>query len=486
MALLTIFSALTFTMAGMCATYTVSKTEDTSDLVCDVDCSLREAIIAANGSAENDTIVFSALFNAPQTITLGGLDLQITNNGSLTITGPGAELLTVSGNNQSRVFTATAGANATISGVRITGGNGASTVTSGRGGGVYNNASTLTLNFVSIEGNTAANGGGLNNAGTATLNLNNSIVSGNTATGAGGGMQNFSGNTMNISNTLISGNTCNSTSTGGGAMQANGTISIVNSTITGNNAVGGSGAIYSNGTLLTITNTTIAGNSSTQNGAGIHRAGSNPLNIRNSIIASNTGVSTSPDVTGVIASLGNNIIGNVGTSSGWDSSDFQNVNPLLGPLADNGGFSRTMLPDAGSIAINNGQNCVVTLSCATSNPAVALTTDQRGISRLIGSNVDIGAAEVQLAVSVSGTVSTSGAPVPNATVKILFGATPVAAVRTNSFGRFVFPAIQSGRDYTIVTSAKGFVFQNLPLSVQGADISDVAIVATTGARSERK
>ena len=74
------------------ATSTVTKTADTDDGVCDTDCSLREAVFAA---APGDTIVFSLLFNSPQTISLTAG--QITINGDLTITGPGRSLLTVHG-----------------------------------------------------------------------------------------------------------------------------------------------------------------------------------------------------------------------------------------------------------------------------------------------------------------------------------------------------------------------------------------------------
>src|ERR1043166_6678164 len=81
------------------AELTVTKTQDTNDGVCDADCSLREAVAAA---ASGDTIVFSSLFNTPQTITLSlG---QITIDKSLTITGTGQDLVTISGNNASRIF----------------------------------------------------------------------------------------------------------------------------------------------------------------------------------------------------------------------------------------------------------------------------------------------------------------------------------------------------------------------------------------------
>ncbi|HVE58897.1 MAG TPA: CSLREA domain-containing protein, partial [Pyrinomonadaceae bacterium] len=321
---------LCFSLSVSATTYTVTKIADTNDGACDSDCSLREAITAANATIDNDVIEFSALFNTPQTITLSGTDLIIDNNGTLTINGTGADKITVSGNNASRVFTNNTGAVTALNRLRVTGGTGTSSVMSGRGGGIYNNGGTLTLNFLNITGNTAANGGGVNNAGTATISINNTAIFANMATGAGGGLQNFAGNTTNIFNSSIYGNTCNSTGTGGGGMQANGTINIVNSTFSGNNSVGGSGgAIYYNGTVLNITNSTFSENISTNNGA-IHKSGATPLNIRNTIVDGNNGAAASPDVTGAVNSLGNNAIGNYGTSTGWIASDFQHLVPLLG------------------------------------------------------------------------------------------------------------------------------------------------------------
>src|SRR5687767_1064209 len=250
--LVVFFSLVLFMLATQAtygAVYVVTKIADTSDGMCDSDCSLREAIVAANGTADNDSIVFAVpLFSSPQTITLSGSEMVIANNGSLTIYGPGANRLTINGNGASRIFATSTGASGSLSGVRLTGGNGAGAANTGRGGAFYNNGGTFTLMKVVISGNSAANGGGLNNAGTATLNIINSVISNNSSTGAGGAMQNFSGNTMNILNSTISGNTCNSTLTGGGAIQANGTLNISNSTFSGNTATGGDGgAFYYNG-----------------------------------------------------------------------------------------------------------------------------------------------------------------------------------------------------------------------------------------------
>ena len=389
---------LCFANAVSAVTYTVTKIADTSDGACDADCSLREAITAAGASATDDTIEFSAaVFGTAQTIVLSGTDLIITNNGGLVINGTGTNLLTVSGNNVSRVFTNNTGAGTEIKNLRVTGGNGVSTVTAGRGGGIYNSGGRLTLINVAVTGNSAANGGGLNNAGTATLTLVNCTVSSNSATASGGGLQNFLGNTVNIIGSTFSGNTSNSTTVGGGAIQANGTMNIANSTFSGNTATGGAGgAIYYNGTVITLNNVTIANNTSTIGGGGFQKATTNPTNLRNTIIAGNTGATDSPDISNAVNSFGNNLIGAVGNSSGWIASDILNQTASIAPLANNGGATQTHALLSTSPAINAGDNCVTNLTCAAGNSFVVLTNDQRdaGFPRLVGAAVDIGAFEL--------------------------------------------------------------------------------------------
>ncbi len=387
-----------FAQAAFSATYTVTKTADTNDGVCDTDCSLREAIAAANATPDADVINFSSLFyGAPQLISLSNpnTDFIITNNGRLDIVGPGPRKLQVNGGAFSRVFTANTGANVYISGIRVSGGAGSSTVSSGRGGGVYNNGATLTLSGMEISGNQTTNGGGLSTAGNGTTNVYNTVFFSNTTTtGSGGAFQNFSGSTTNIFNCSFYSNQSNSTTTGGGAIQANGIVTISNSTIVGNNANGGAaGGIYFNGTLLILNNVTIAGNNAALQSGGLHRTGVAPVNIRNSIFAFNTGAA-SPDVSGIVDSRGNNIIRTVGTSTGWVGSDLQNTDPILSAAGNFGGTGYSMLPLVGSPAINAGDGCVLTATCATGNPINSISYDQRGAARPSGGSVDIGAAEV--------------------------------------------------------------------------------------------
>ncbi|HYP50943.1 MAG TPA: choice-of-anchor Q domain-containing protein, partial [Pyrinomonadaceae bacterium] len=391
------FTLFCLAQTAAAATYTVTKIADTNDGACDADCSLREAIAAANASAENDMISFSInVFSTPQTIVLTGGDLIITNNGSLTIVGRGANFLTISGNNSSRVFTNNTGATTAISFLRVTGGNGSgSSVWSGTGGGIHNEGGNLTLTGLVITGNDAGNGGGLGNSSNGTLTLRETTVSDNTAVGNGAGMINISGSTVNIINSTFSRNIAGSHGrNGGGGLRTDGAANIANSTFSGNIAQSGrGGAIFYDGTSLTLNNVTIVGNIAGLAGGGIYnRTVMNSFDLRNSIIANNTG----GDVVGTVTTFGNNLIGAASIGSGFIDSDLLNQNPLLAPLANNGGQTQThaLLPN--SPAVNAGNNCVVNGSCVGGSPFQPLTTDQRGsgFPRQFGANVDIGAFEV--------------------------------------------------------------------------------------------
>src|SRR5262249_52070792 len=108
------------------------------------------------------------------------------------------------------------------------------------------------------------------------------------------------------------------------------------------------------------------------------------LTARNTIIAGNT-APTAPDLSGSLGSQGHNLIGNTEGGSGFHETDLLNVNPLLGPLQDNGGPTLTHALLPGSPAIDGG------------DPTDAPEWDQRGegFYRVVGKNIDIGAYEDQ-------------------------------------------------------------------------------------------
>lgn len=330
--------------AAYATTYTVT---DTTDNAADTG-SLRYAV---NTAVDGDTINF---LNVIGTITLTNGTMTITH--SITITGPGAGLLTISGSGNGSVvaFRINAGTVA-ISGLTIANSN---TVFSGGGGfvgGAFYNGATLTLSDCNITNNTAGDGGGaIGNQG--TLTVDNCIIYGNTANqNVGGGIENSG--TLIVENSTVSGNTTNAL---GGGIYNSGTMTVENSTIYGNASAGG-GGIYSNdgiGTAsVTMENATVYGNTASSDG-GIGNNAST-LTVTNSIVAGNTGGDCST------CSTTGNLIG--GT-------------PQLGPLQYNGGMTETMIPLPGSPAIGAGSSST-------------LSTDQRGFARPTSGASDLGAVQ---------------------------------------------------------------------------------------------
>lgn len=190
--------------------------------------SLRQAIADA---ASGDTITFAAGLTGTITLTSG----QLTIDRDLTIQGPGANALTVSGNNAGRVFQVNAGT-VSISGLTIANGH----VTGGAGGAI-GNSGTLTLSNSTLSGNQADHGGGIrNNAG---LTMTNSTLSSNTASYGGGILNHWNDGLITLGNTIVAGNTARS-----GALDVSGGV-----TSRGHNLVGdgtGSGGLI-NGSMAT-------------------------------------------------------------------------------------------------------------------------------------------------------------------------------------------------------------------------------------------
>ena len=222
---------------------------------------LRTLIAAA---APGDTITFDPSLNG-QTITLDCTDYgTITLTQDVTIAGPGANNLAISGNHACRVFTVNTLVTATISGVTIE--NGESPV----GGGILV-AGLLTVSNSNISGNSAQQfGGGIINY-FGGLTVSNSTFSGNSAGSEGGGIF-IDGGVVTVSNSTFS---TNSSYQGGGIYHAIGSDTLVsNSTFSGNYSTqddGQGGAIY-NGGGMTVSNSTFSGNSASS-GGGIYNGG---------------------------------------------------------------------------------------------------------------------------------------------------------------------------------------------------------------------
>ncbi len=272
---------------------------------------------------------------------------------------------------------------------------------SGQGGGVYLSGNTTITNST-LSGNIARGGvgdppyhGGTGGAGGAgqgggvfnnygTLTITNSTLANNSAEGGAGAAGDY--------NDGDGGNGGNAT---GGAIDSDGLLNLYDSTVSGNSASGGAagpaGAESGNGYF--------AGSPGRASGAGITISGGYFF-VDNSIISGNTDAnSTEDDLLGFIVGNTNGSSGNlIGSGSNLVNGVNGNIvgvdNPMLQPLGNYGGPTETMPPLSTSPAFNAG--------VATYIPA-GVTTDQRGEPRIAGSNVDIGAVEVQ-SYTVTGNV----------------------------------------------------------------------------------
>jgi len=271
--------------------------------------SLRAAVAQANANRQADTIVFSSLFNSPQTIRLTSGALVLTNTATTTITGPGANLLTISGNKASRVFDLASGASAQISGLTVSGGS-----VHGNGGGVENTGGTLALADAVIRGNSARAGGGLFSTGTATLT--NVVIRGNRAS-VGGGLLNagtttltdvvMRGNTAPLGSSMFS--TRRATLIRRGLSNPGSTGPILSQTFNGTGFPANWEQLPTGGTVVQNPQTHLTMTDSTGNQAGILSTLSivpfNPQGVTTTIKAQISSVSVSPQV-------GNAIVGLIG------------------------------------------------------------------------------------------------------------------------------------------------------------------------------
>ncbi len=196
---------------------------------------------------------------------------------------------------------------------------------------------------------------------------------------------------MTLTNCTVSGNSAGTF--GGGLLDASGhnTTTLTNCTVSGNSAKQWRPGLVNTDGTTTLTNCTVSGNSADNKGGGLYEFDSSfsTLNIGNTIVAVNTAGTSGPDATGTFVSQGNNLIGKTDGSSGWVGSDLTGTiarpfDPLLAPLANYGGPTQTMALLPGSPAIDAGSNALI--------PA-GVTTDQRGLPRIVNTVVDIGAFE---------------------------------------------------------------------------------------------
>jgi predicted outer membrane repeat protein len=353
--------------------------------------------------------VINSTFSGNGSDTIGGGG--INNDGTLTVTNSTFSANSVSfcedggGINNSRTLTVT------------------NTIFSGNsacdGGGIYNEGRLTVTNSTFSKNEATFEGGGIKSG--ESLTVTNSTFSNNSSAGPGGGIFDRGG-TSTITNSIFSGNKAS----GGAGVYGGGTV--INSTFSDNIGLGSiiecgvnsrrcdapppernagiitnstfsrniGGAIYNVEATLTITNSTFSGNSAL--GGAIHNLiGSS--SFKNSILAaSGIGGNCSNSAGSTITDAGYNISDDTtcGFAKTGSANNGDGVNPLLSPagLADNGGPTETIALQDGSPAIN----AVPIADCADQASAPKpITSDQRGFPRPdAGEQVcDIGAYELQ-------------------------------------------------------------------------------------------
>jgi predicted outer membrane repeat protein len=380
--------------------------------------SLRQAIATANSSAGNTIQFAPALVGSTITLASG----QIAIQQAMTIAGPGADLITISGNNASRVFyirpipddSNPDHTPVTISGVTLTHGNiggsgGAvftihtrlvlthSTVSASKaqfGGGIYSLFGKPMIEYSRLTGNQASlRGGAFYSAQDASVYIGSDTISGNSAGEQGGGMLVAGTPTLQIQASTISGNAVPQPQPGSGAQGGGGVAlrtigflaNIRNSTITQNYAAtGGAGVALldaQTGNATLINYSTIAGNTAgvDETGIGITSAGGSAQFFA-SIASNNFSQSSADDLAGAFVAT-DSLIKNPGGATITGSGSLIGVDAQLGSLVDNGGATLTMLPAVTSPVIGK-----VPCDCSTNH-----FTDQRGIQR--HDQTDMGAVE---------------------------------------------------------------------------------------------
>ncbi|MBE7516824.1 MAG: VCBS repeat-containing protein [Chloracidobacterium sp.] len=322
--LLILFVFAVFAFNVQAAVFNVNVTSDTDDGSCDANCSLREAVSAANAAAGDDSIEFdAAIFGSPQMITLTQGELFVANSGKLTVNGPGSGLLKISGNNVSRIIYVTSDADLTVSGITFTNGNGVGREPVG-GGAIVAFGSSVRADNCSFGGNEGGQfGGAIRGFYNATVDIRNSTFYLNHSNSGGALLLTGSASTLNIDRSIFYLNTSgwggavtgeggnvtidnssffhnSAVNTGGGYLSGSARTTIANSTFLGNSAQSG-GGIFSGGTL-TITDTTVSGNTASYEGGGIAAQSGSTL-TRARILSNQAGASG-----GGILSRGNLVI----------------------------------------------------------------------------------------------------------------------------------------------------------------------------------
>ncbi len=342
----------------------------------------------------------------------------------------------------------------------------------GLGGAIYNFYNhTMNITGGTFTTNYAFEGGGIHNEGTS--NIADSTFSNNEGLARGGGIRN--GSNLTVTGSIF---TDNKSSDGGGISNYYGTTVVANSTFA-NNTAGDGGGIY-NRYFLIVTNSTFSGNSASSSIGGVYSVYSGYASLKNSIIANNIGGNCSE----VYAY--NRNLSTDDTCLGAIEATSADIN--LGPLADNGGPTKTLALLPGSIAIDEGNNDICAAAIGVPNYG-ADGVDQRGVTRPHDGLCDIGAFEGEPGVATFSDVPSNHwaytyiERLYNAGITGGCSASPLmycpdATVTRAQMAIFILRGID-GSTYT-PPAATGTVFADVPIGSFAADwIEQLAVEGIT-------
>lgn len=408
--------------------------------------SLRQAISNAEARPGPDTITFD--FNlAGVEIVLASQQLEIQSD--IVIEGPGSELLSISGFDAHRLFLVRSGS-LNMSGLTLRKG------LAPKGGAIASLGVPVTLDDIVFSQNVATSDGGALDTGGGKTVITRCLFTSNQTTIFNGGAIHGGGSILIFDSTF----TGNSSGLRGGAIHHDaGSLFVQNSTFASNRANDHGGAIAVERAQLEIQRSTVSLNtanddgSGVQFGGGIHNDGGTVF-VGNTIVAGNLDKGQqATDVFGVFSSRGYNLIGNTVGSQGWLGSDLTGtfaspLNPGLGQLGVNGGGLPTLMPIAGSPAIDAG------------DPAITERDggDQRGFPRVQGLRMDIGAVESGLRLYLPADFSQLNADKAGG-LNIVYNGTPAPvagldhAGEVNSGSLALNSAVLHTGEYYVATSA---------------------------------
>jgi hypothetical protein len=340
---------------------------------------LRQAV---SGAKSGGVVTFSTSPSC-HTITLAST-IDIAHD--LTIDGPGATSMAVSGNGAVGVFHIESGATVTIARLTIEKGS------APNGGGIFNDG-RLTVSESTLTDNFAATGGGaIWSNGSVTMT--GSTLSDNSTDYYGGGIYSTSNGKLRVTGSSLSGNSATSFGINypeyayGGGIAAYGTATVADTSLTGNKAASfgggsGGGGIYVGGTM-NVADSTVSGNSNSiefgsnggDGGAGIDNVGT--VDITDSTMADNT---TNANGGG---------LDNGGAATVADSTIAANVAPTGGGISNDGTLTISADTVSGNSGGPGGAGGIDNIAGATASVTTTIVADSAAGGDCSGSIADGG------------------------------------------------------------------------------------------------